>query len=184
MNFRLRQLLLLAREYLFVSVCLGLIVLAAGVCLYFRQQIATMEQIEARVHEEGSSAFRTIAAAATLRSESAAIATALNEIDTSLVTEDNLADNLNYFYAIEDQTHAAIGDLHQNPSTGNEQERRFKTVPVALSIAGTYGQTAAFLHQIETGARQIKITAFTIHRRQPTGDAVNLALELEMLARP
>ena len=184
MNYRLRQLLALAKEHLFVTVCLILILAAGIVSFFFNQKNAELERIQNRLRQEGDAAARTINAAAALRNDAALIESALKEIDASLVTEDNLAENLGYFYIIEEQTQARIGELRQNTSAANEVDGKYKTVPATVSIKGTYAQAFDFLHKIETGSRLIKISSFTIHRSQATGDMVTLAVELNMLAYP
>jgi len=181
---RLRQLLALAREYLFVTVCLIIILTAGNVSLYFNRQNAELERIQTRLRNEGETANRTVASGPTLRADAQMIEAALKEIDASLVAEDNLAENLGYFYMIEDQTQARIGELRQNVSPPNETEGKYKTVPVTLTVKGTYAQAFDLLHKIETGSRLIKIASFTLYRSQPTGDAVTLAMDLNMLAYP
>lgn len=184
MIYRLRQLLALAREYSFITACLILSLICANLGIILQQQGTEAEIIQIRLRKEGDSANRIIGAANTLRADSAMIEATLKEIDGSLVDEDNLAENLGYFYLIEDQSQARISELRQNTATPPEGEKKYKTVPVSLSVSGTYAQVFSFLYKIETGARQIKIASFTLHRRQPTGDAVNLSMELEMLAYP
>jgi len=184
MSYRLRQLLALAKEHLFVTVCLIIILAAGNISLYFNRQNTELERIQTRLRNEGDAAIRTVSAAAALRGDAQLIGAALKEIDASLVTEDNLPENLGYFYIIEDQTQAHIGELHQNPAPAYETEGKYKTVPVTLTAKGTYAQAFDLLHRIETGTRLIKISSFTIYRSQPTGDTVTLAMELNMLAYP
>jgi Tfp pilus assembly protein PilO len=187
MNYRLRQLLALAKEHVVVTVCLITILVAGNVSLYLNGKNTELEIKQARLRNEGEAANLTKNAATSLRNDAALIESALKEIDASLVTEDNLAENIGYFYIIEDQTHAHIGELRQNtatPAAPGESEGKYKTVPVSLTVKGSYAQAFEFLHKVETGSRLIKISSFTIHRSQPTGDMVTLALELNMLAYP
>jgi len=184
MNYRLRQLLALAKEHVFVTVCLIAILVAGNVSLYFTRQNTELEVKQTRLRNDGDATNRTINTAAALRNDATLIESALKEIDASLVTEDALSENLGYFYIIEDQTHARIGEMRQNTPLPNESEGKYKTVPVSLTVKGSYAQAFDFLHRIETGSRLIKISSFTIHRSQPTGDMVTLALELNMLAVP
>ena len=184
MIYRLRQLLTLASENLFVTICLIVILVAGNIGLYFNLQNSELERKQMRLRKEGDTMNRTLNAAATLRNDAQVIDAALKEIDASLVTEDNLAENKGYFYVIEDQTQAQIGILSQNPSPAGEADVKFKIVPVTLSVKGTYTKVFDFLNRVETGSRLIKISSFTIHRSQPTGDVVTLAMELNMLASP
>lgn len=184
MNYRFRQFVELAQEHLFVTFSLLIILLAGGLSFFFNQQNTELERVQSRLRSEGEAAMRTINASNTLKNDAALVENALKEIDVSLVTEDNLAENLGYFYIIEDQTQARIGELRQNTSSPSEGDGKYKTVPVTVTVKGTYVQAFDFLHKVETGSRLIKISAFTIHRSQPTGDAVTLAMELNMLAYP
>ena len=184
MMYRLRQLLALANEYAFATVCLIVILAAGNISLYFNLQNTELEHKQARLRKEGDSVIKTVNSATILRNDSQLIDSALKEIDASLVTEDNLAENLGYFYIIEDQTQAQIGELRQNTALVNPAEGKYKTVPATLTVKGTYVQVFDFLHKVETGSRQIKINTFTIHRSQPTGDAVTLEMDLNMLASP
>lgn len=183
-RFRLQQLLALAKEHVFVTSCLIVILVAGNISLYVNQLNSELEIIQSRMRTEGDAMNRTIAAATTLRGDHQTIEAALKEIEGSLVTEDNLAENLGYFYIIEDQTQAHIGELHQNTSPSSEGDGKYKTVPVSLTVKGSYAQAFDFLYKVETGSRLIKISSFTVHRSQPTGDVVTLALELNMLAYP
>jgi len=184
MRYRLSQLLALAKEHPFVTVCLIIILTAGNISIYITRQNTILESMQNRLRKEGDAMNRTVAAAATLRTDGQTIEAALKEIDASLVTEDNLAENLGYFYIIEDQTQAHIGELRQNTPLGNEGEGKYKTVPITVTVKGTYAQAFDFLHKVETGSRLIKISTFTLHRSQPTGDAVTLAMDLNMLAYP
>lgn len=184
MSYYFRQMLILAREHAFVTVCLIIMLVCANVSVYFRQGNASDEFKLTQARNEGEATNRTMRAAPTLRTDALMIEAALKEIDASLVDEDNLSENLGYFYIIEDQTQARIGDLRQNTPPSLEGDGKYKTVPISISVTGTYEQAFDFLHKVETGARLIRIASFTINRRQPTGDAVTLSLELEMLAYP
>lgn len=184
MSYRLRQLLALAKEHLFVTVCLIIILAAANVSIYFSRENSELELIQTRLRSEGDATNRTINAATILRSDAALIESALKEIDASLVTEDNLAENQGYFYIIEDQTQTRIGELRQNTAPAGEVDGKYKTVPVSVIVKGSYAQVFNFLYKIETGSRLIKISSFTLHRSQLTGDMVTLSLELNMLAYP
>lgn len=184
MSLRLRQLLALAKEHLFVTVCLIIILVSANLSIYINGQNSVLERKQANLRSEGEAANRTINAANILRNDASLIESALKEIDASLVAEDNLAENLGYFYIIEDQTQVRIGELRQNIPAANDTDGKYRTIPVTVTVKGTYTQAFDFLHKVETGSRLIKISSFTIHRSQPTGDVVTLAMELNMLAYP
>ncbi|HET7535098.1 MAG TPA: type 4a pilus biogenesis protein PilO [Candidatus Didemnitutus sp.] len=186
MSPRLRNLFSLAREYKFVSACVVLIVVAGASSYFFYTTLARLERQQALARDEGMAVLKTLASANTLRSDRAYIDEALKEIEGNLVTEDNLADNVGYFYKIEEQTHAHVTDLRQQPSapTKPDAESRYKLVPVSFSVTGTFAQVIAFVHQVERGPRLMKITGFNVRRRQAGGNVVTMDLSLEMLGRP
>jgi Tfp pilus assembly protein PilO len=184
MNARLRQLVSLAADYAFVSICAAVILVAGGAGYFLRQSIKELEHEHEFIRGEGETVLRIIAGAAALRSDRAAIEAAVREMNSNLITEENLADNLGYFYKIEEQSHARISELHQQTTPPSNGAGTVKTVPFSVNVTGTFAQVTSFLHQLEHGPRLMKITAFTFDRRSPAGDAVLLELNLEMLARP
>ncbi len=186
MNPRVRQILGLAREYKFVTACAVIILLAGGTSYFFYTALVRLERQQALARDEGMAVLKTLASANSLRSDRAYIEEALKDIDGNLVTEDNLADNVGYFYKIEEQTRAHITDLRPQPSSPApaNSENRYKLVPVSFSVTGSFAQVVAFVHQVEHGPRLMKITGFSVRRRQPTSNTITMDLNLEMLGRP
>jgi Tfp pilus assembly protein PilO len=184
MNPRLRQFFSLAREYKFVTACIVVIV-AGGIASYFCYSTLTrLERQQALARDEGMAVLRTLATANTLRADRAYIDEAVKDIEGNLVTEDNLADNVGYFYKIEEQTHAHVSELRQQPAPAPGVESRYKLVPVSFSVTGNFSQVTAFLNQVERGPRLMKITGFTFRRKQANGDQITIDLNLEMLGHP
>jgi Tfp pilus assembly protein PilO len=184
MNPRFRQFLELAAEYAFVTVSIVVIVAAGAASYYLRQSIAALEQEHAVIRTEGESVLKTIAGATALRNDRETIAAAARDISANLITEENLADNLGYFYKIEDQSHARISELHQvTVSVGNSSSGA-RTIPFSANITGTFAQVYGFLYQLEHGPRLMRINSFSFARRVQAGDAVVLEINLEMLAKP
>jgi Tfp pilus assembly protein PilO len=183
MNARLRELVSLAGEFPFFTSCVMIALLGAGIAGFFYRQLSELQYTHDRVRKEGEVMLATIKSANTLRSQRDYLDNAVQAINNSLVTEDNLAENLGYFYKIEDQTHARITDLHQTSSNPLPAGAKLKTVPVVMSITGSFAQVAAYLRQIEIGPRLIKISSFSFHRSKSGGDSVALDLTLDMLAR-
>lgn len=184
MNQRLRQFFALAVDYAFVTTCLLAVIIGGTASYFLRQSIAELEREHTFIRTEGEGILKTIAGAAALRNDRELIGAAAREINANLITEENLADNLGYFYKIEDQSHARISELHQLSAPASTASSSTKTVPFAVNITGTFAQVTSFLYQLEHGPRLMRITSFSFDRRLPTGDAVVLELNLEMLARP
>ena len=184
MNPRLRQVLELASEHAFVTICLVIFLAAGGTGYYLNRKVAVLEAEHEIVRAEGENDQRMIAGAAALRADREAVAAAVKEIRANLIVEENLADNLGYFYKLEDQSHARISDLHQMPSPVGATNSTVKTVPFTVNVTGTFAQVYSFLYQLEHGPRLMRITAFTFDRKLQSGDSVVLELTIEMLARP
>jgi Tfp pilus assembly protein PilO len=184
MNARLRELVALAGDFPFFTSCVMIALLAGGIAGVFYRQLSELQYKHDRVRKEGEVMLATIKSANTLRSQRDNLDNAVQAINSSLITEDNLAENLGYFYKIEDQTHARITDLHQAASNPLPAGAKLKTVPVVISITGGFPQVSAYLRQIETGPRLIKISSFSFHRSKSSSDIVALDLTLDMLARP
>jgi hypothetical protein len=72
-------------------------------------------------------------------------------IEDNLVVEDNLAENLWYFYKIEEQTKAHMLELRPLNTIISDSKALYRRIPFSLRVTGTYEQTAAFLYAIETG---------------------------------
>jgi Tfp pilus assembly protein PilO len=184
MNPRIREFFALAADFAFVTVSVLVILVAGGASFYLRQNIAQLEQEHASVRTEGEGMLKTIAGAVALRNDREAIGAATREISANLITEENLADNLGYFYKIEDQSHARITELHQLAVPAGNSSPGAKTIPFSVNVTGTFLQVFTFLHELEHGPRLMRITAFSFDRRAQGGDSVVLELNLEMLAKP
>jgi len=144
-------------------------------------------QAELRHDQLNEQAVQMEEAAAGLRNTHAQAATtraAVQEIDSGTVDEANLAENLWYFYQLEEQTHARISDLHQLNSAAARPDASYKVVPFTLRVAGNYEQVASYLLRLETGHRLARINSYELQRQDSAGNIVMLFLTLDILARP
>jgi Tfp pilus assembly protein PilO len=104
-------------------------------------------------------------------------------IEDNLVIEDNLAENLWYFYKIEQQTKAHLAELRPLNSLVSDSKAYYKRVPFSIRLTGTYEQTGAFLYAVETGPRLANITSLTFRRVEPDSLNVLLDLDVELLGK-
>lgn len=118
-----------------------------------------------------------------LRQELAGVRAITRRIDENLVVESNLAENLWYFYKIEEQTKAQLPELHQVSAPAADKSTLYRRVGYSLRVVGSYDQVAAFLLAIETGPRLLRITGFNLGRTDPAGRAVSLDLNVELLGK-
>jgi Tfp pilus assembly protein PilO len=174
----------LMRDYAFVTICTVVLFGAAIAGYVVRRGLAELEADHEVVRSEDDAQQKLIAGAASLRADRETIAAAAQEMSGDLLIEENLADNLGYFYKIEDQSRARISDLHQLTSPLGAANSTSKAVPFTVNVTGSFAQVFSFLYQLEHGSRLMRITAFTFDRKVQTGDNVVLELNLEMLARP
>jgi len=184
MNQRLRQFINLVRDYAFISVSVTVVIVAGLAGYLLRRNVTQLEQEHALVRQDVEAMRKMLAGAPTLRTDRAAVEAAVKELGANLITEDNLADNLGYFYRIEEVSHARISELHQQTGAAAGTSANFKAIPFTVNVTGSFGQVLSFLHQVEHGPRLAKITAFNVSRRAQGGDAVILELSLDLLARP
>jgi hypothetical protein len=104
-------------------------------------------------------------------------------IDENLAVESNLAENLWYFYKIEEQTKVQLPELHQLTAAAAEKSTLYRRVGYSLRVTGAYDQVAAFLLAIETGPRLLRVTSFNLARTEASGRTVSLDLNVELLGK-
>jgi len=136
---------------------------------------------EVEMVTDGTAALAKMVSGPPLRQELAAVREATLRIEDNLVVEDNLAENLWYFYKLEDLMKVKLADIHQlNPITP-ESGARYRRVPYALSVTGSYAHVASFLRALETGPHLANMTFFSFKRKEPMGSTITLELNLELL---
>jgi Tfp pilus assembly protein PilO len=173
----------LVRRWPYCVVCLVLIVGSVAGWWFLRDRIAELQVAHAQRTKEGEAMLALLVGGSTQRAELEAVREATRRIDENLVVEANLAENLWYFYKLEEQTKARLPELHQLSSPTNDKSPLYRRVPYSLRIAGGYDQVAAFLLALETGPRLVKITSFNYARADPSGSAIALDLNVELLGR-
>lgn len=174
----------LISEYAFLAIC-SVVFLGAGTSAFIVWRgLAQLESEYEVVRTEDEGQQKLISGAASLRADRETITAAAQEMRSNLLIEENLADNLGYFYKIEDQSRARISELHQLAAPLNATNGTSKSVPFTVNVTGSFSQVFSFLHQLEHGPRLMRITAFTFDRKAQTSDSVVLELNLEMLGRP
>lgn len=162
----------------------GVVILLSAVGVWFlREEISSLTAVHADRTREGEAMLATLVGGSTQRQELEVARTTARRIDENLLVEANLAENLWYFYKLEEQTKARLPELHQLSSPTSDKSPLFRRVPYTLRVTGTYEQVAAFVQAIETGPRLAKITAFSFARADPTGATIALDLSLELLGR-
>lgn len=171
------------RRHAFNAACAGasVVLLIAAWSLWQRQQaLAAASHQRTR---EGEAMLATLVAGPTLRDELAQARDAVQRINANLVVEANLAENLWYFYQMEDQTKARLSDLRQLSPSNLDSPLPYKLIPYSLRITGTYEQVAAFLQRLETGPRLVVIQSFNFSRRESGSPLIGLQLDIGLLGK-
>jgi Tfp pilus assembly protein PilO len=173
----------LFRRYPFRTACVVVTVIAAGASWFLWEKASELETAHYVRSQEGESLIMMLVAGPSLRQEMALTRDTAKRIEDHLVIEDNLTDNLAYFYRIEEQTKAKLSELRQLPSGLPETSAAYRRVPFSLRVSGTYAQVVAFLQAIETGPRLSDISSFSFRRQGPNSPMITLDLKLVLLGK-
>ena len=183
MSFAPADFLMLLRRWPICVACVALTI-ASGVGWWMlRDRIEELQAAHAQKSKEGEAMLALLVGGSTQRAELEAVREATRRIEENLVVEANLAENLWYFYKLEEQTKARLPELHQLSSPTTDKSPLYRRVPYSLRIAGSFDQVSAFLLALETGPRLVKITAFNFARTDATGSAMSLDLSVELLGK-
>ncbi len=185
MSLFLQQFLSLARRNPVAFTSIALIVLV-GITDYFlwqrRNELAANYE---RKRLEGEALLLSLNGQARLTAQSAAVDEALAYIDKNLAIESDLAGNLDYFYQIEKSAKIRLGNLSQLSSQPTGGDEAYRAIPFSLRLTGTYPQVLAYLHELETGPRLIRVKYYRFSQTDATAvDGLSLDLTVEMLGRP
>lgn len=173
----------LMRRNLFSAVCsmLSLILMAAIWILW--QDVHSLETLNRERTQEGQAMLSTLVSGPLIRQELARAQEIVQRIESNLVTESKLEENVGYFYRIQNQTKAEVLFLRQQNAEITNDGAEYKVVPYNLQLAGTYQQVASFLLAVETGPKLAQIKVFNFRRREQGLDSLTLNIELKLLGR-
>lgn len=193
---------LFIRRNTFAVGCVTASILLGGICAFLIQRRG---DLEARLRQrtiEGEEMLALIASGPRLREQHVIASEAVERIESNLVVEANLAENLGNFYELEEASGARLSELRQLNAPAPAENAPYKVVPYSLNLDGTFEQVALYLFRLETGPRLTRLVSLTLQRREsgtggaptpPPGSAaafeappsnVNLSLHLVVLGRP
>jgi Tfp pilus assembly protein PilO len=190
----LQQFLAYSRRNVIKAVCLSLILLtsAASYSLWHYQRGLVREHTS--IQQRSESMLRALAQEPRITTEIANVAVALQAINQNLIREEDLADNLGYFYQAETISGIRLTQLNQLSAQPPPLDSLYKSIPFTLQATGSYVQIIRFLRELETGPRQLKICTYTLSRAPSNGDPLKpgtstpdlmmLESTLELLGRP
>jgi Tfp pilus assembly protein PilO len=184
MNPSLAQLLALVRRAPFLASCISVFVVL-GVADYFlwqRLQGITSQYDEVR--RNGETMFSALSSQGRVVTQLAAVEEALKHIDQNLIAETDLAENLGYFYQMETLSRVRLTQLNQLSAQPAADGSPYKAIPFSLRATGTYAQLIGFLHELESGPRQLRIKTFDFSRGEAKNNTLALGLTVELLGSP
>ena len=167
-----------ARRHPLSALCASIVVLCALICWAVNRDLNWLDIDHRQQLQDAELQLAAMISGPSVRQERLAALEATRRIEDNLVVEDNLAENLWYFYKMEQQTKVHIAELLPVNSVVTDNRALYRRVPFIIRVTGTYEQTAAFLHAIETGPRLSYITSLS-YRRSELG-SVNVILEMNV----
>jgi Tfp pilus assembly protein PilO len=173
----------LPRRYPHSTICAIATVVLCAIAWFLRGQIADLDVSQKDRAREGEAMLALLVGGSTQRQELVAVQEVARRIDDNLVVEDNLAENLGYFYKLEEQTKSRLPELHPLSSPPGDTSPLFKRIPYSVRVTGTFEQVSAFLLALETGPRLVNVTGFNCSRTATGGAGLTLDLSLELLGK-
>lgn len=176
-----------------ISVACGALSLALALGIYFRSD--RLPEAEQMLDQKATLADRLAANLQNgiqLAENYTAITAARQQIDARLVHPDELANNLRFFYKLEDETGIKLIDIRQNSVNGNRAAARAKgsyiSVSYGVAVRGSYARLLDFLHRLESNQRFCRVNSVSVNvgggsQAERSGD-LTLSLSIELLAQP
>lgn len=173
----------------------GLVIVACGVALFMRSEAIDSAQA---FYQEKEQEFQKIDAnvrnAAGLPEATAEMQEAGKQFDARLVRAPQLANNLQFFYRLENDTGVKLIDVRQQsipaPKPG-APKGAYSPIPFAVSIQGDYAQIHDFLRHVEAGPHFLRFNQVTVAKMAAAGDsraaasaAMSATINLELLGTP
>ena len=177
------QWLAIARRHPLSALCAGICVTCGLICWYIYGNMKWLDLEHKQLNQDTDLALSSLISGPSVKQELSASREVTRRIEDNLVIEDNLAENLWYFYKIEQQTKAHLAELRPLNSLVSDSKAYYKRVPFSIRLTGTYEQTGAFLYAVETGPRLANITSLTFRRVEPDSLNVLLDLDVELLGK-
>lgn len=188
------DLLALIRKQPIAFAC-GLIIVACGIALFLRGETVASAQT---LHDEKEKEFQKIDAnvrnSAGLAEATAEMQEAGKQFDARLIRAPQLANNLQFFYRLENETGVKLIDVRQQPIPPPKPgvpRGAYSPIPFAVSVQGDYAQVHDFLRRVEAGPHFLRYNQVSLSKLAATGDAraassgaMSATINLELLGTP
>jgi len=170
-----------------VCVTCVLVSVVIAVTLYMRSSLLPEEE---KVLSERSQQGELIAAnledARQLKEQHAAIVAANQTIAGRMIRVGQLAENMQYFYKLENDTGTKLTDPRQlawSPPPKNTPKTFYTPVGFAITAQGTYSQIMDLLRRLENGEHYCRVITCNIHpvSENQRGSPLVVSMSLDLL---
>jgi Tfp pilus assembly protein PilO len=179
---RLQNLWSLAKTYPFCGICGVLSLVFALGSLGFWWQSRVLIGAQVKKQKEADAVRATLISAPQLRQELVFVRQTMAKINEVLASEENLADNINYFYNMEESSKARLDSLQPFNTSSVDTGVPYKRIPFGIKVSGTYTQVTAFIHAVETGPKLSAVTRLVL-RKRPDSALVTADFTVDLLGK-
>jgi len=172
-----------ARRNPLSALCASICVFCLLVCWYVNSDLRWLEIDHKQLQQDAELQLAAMISGPSVRAERLSALEVTRRIEDNLVVEDNLAENLWYFYKMEQQTKVHIAELLPLNSVVTDSRSLYRRVPFSIRVTGTFEQAASFLHAIETGPRLASISNLSFRRVTPGGTNLILEMTVQLLGK-
>lgn len=183
-----------------LAVACAIISVMCGAAFYFRMDVIDTARDEfERADREAKAVSLNARMASGLPEATGEMREAGKQFDARLMQAQQLANNLQVFYRLENDTGVKLIDLRQLPlpaPKAGAARGPYTPIPFNLSVQGDYAQVHNFLHRLETGPHFARFTQVSVTKRAAVADTtasgakavpaggISANINLEMLGTP
>lgn len=180
------QLLVFLRRYPFAIICSVLAVLLWVGNYFIWTRYKELSAGHQTLQRSGEDMLQALTGHSRISSELGSVKEALAFINSHLIHEGDLPENLGYFYQIETVSRIRLQSLNQLSSAPPPPDQPFKTVPFTVQTTGSYRQVLRFLRELEAGPRLYKVQNYSLTQDLAGGEnpLITLNLTIDVLAHP
>lgn len=170
----------------------GIVCLLCAVAFYFRMDAIDQARAASEAKDKESKAVSQNARHTTGFAEQVAeMQAAGKQVESRLVHASELANNLQLFYRLENETGVKLVDVRQNPIAAAKPgapKTLYVPVSFSLTLQGTYAQVWSFLRRLETGSHFARFDRLSLNKvggsKESPSDQMNLVFTVELLGTP
>lgn len=176
-----------------IAFACGLVCLLCGVAFYFRSgAIDEARTAFEATDKEARAIAQNARHAAGLAEQVEEMRAAGKQIESRLVRATDLANNLQIFYRLENETGVKLVDARQNALSAAKPgapKTLFIPVSFSLTLQGNYSQLWSFFRRLETGTHFARIERLAISKvqvdaRTGASDQLSAVFNVELLGTP